>query len=234
MLNPAPLAVQNQFVPPNSKKSSPWRLIFRIIRWSTYASVLITLVLVLHKVPPPPVETSPQAAARVEEKFEAVEKAVASGQAATLRLDEAELNSYLSTHLDFAGNATPLGPAPAGGAQSAPNPPAPSPQEVEQMRSNVRDVKVQLIEDRVKAYVVFDVHGKDMTLQLEGRLGTQNGYLKFEPVSGQIGSLPIPQSSLESAVRRLMESPENREKLKLPPDISDLRIQNGEIVASYK
>src|SRR5260221_8185 len=84
------------------------------------------------------------------------------------------------------------------------------------MRSNVRDVKVQLIDDRVKAYVVFDVHGKDMTLQLEGRLGAQNGYLRFEPLSGEIGSLPIPQSTLESAVQRLMDSPENREKLKLP------------------
>jgi hypothetical protein len=78
------------------------------------------------------------------------------------------------------------------------------------------------------------VHGKDMTLQLEGRLSAQNGYLNFEPVSGQIGSLPIPQSSLESAVQRLMNSPENREKLKLPPEITDLRIQNGEVVAIYK
>ena len=102
------------------------------------------------------------------------------------------------------------------------------------MRSNVRDVKVQLIEDRVKAYVVFDVHGKDMTLQLEGRLGTQNGYLRFDPVRGQVGSLPIPQSTLQSAMQWLMDSPENREKLKLPSDISGLRIENGEVVASYK
>ena len=102
------------------------------------------------------------------------------------------------------------------------------------MRSNVRDVKIQLVDDRVKAYVVFDVHGKDMTLQLEGRLGAQNGYLNFEPVSGQIGSLPIPQSTLESAVHRLMESPENREKLKLPPQIAHLHIENGEVVASYR
>jgi len=102
------------------------------------------------------------------------------------------------------------------------------------MRSNVRDFKIQLVDDHVKAYVLFDVHGKDMTLQLEGRLAAQNGYLNFEPVSGQIGSLPIPQSTLESAVRRLMESPENREKLKLPPQIADLRIENGEVVASYR
>jgi hypothetical protein len=95
-------------------------------------------------------------------------------------------------------------------------------------------VKVQLIEDRVRAYVVFDFHGKDMTLQLEGRLGASDGYLRFEPVSGQLGALPIPQSTLDAAVRRMMDSPENREKLRLPAEISDLRIEKGEIIARYK
>ena len=85
----------------------------------------------------------------------------------------------------------------------------------------------------MKAYIVFDVHGKDLTLQLAGKLGASDGYLKFAPVSGQIGSLPIPQSALESAVRQLMESRENREKLKLPSDVSDMHIENGELVTSY-
>jgi hypothetical protein len=162
-----------------------------------------------------------------------VERAVANGQPATLRMDETELNSYLASHLALAEKGAP-NPASGGGAQGAPGGAGPTPQEVEQMRSNVRDFKVQLMDDRVKAYVVFDVHGKDMTLQLEGRLSAQNGYLRFEPLSGQFGSLPIPQSALESAVQRVMDSPENREKLKLPPEISDLRIQNGEVVANYK
>jgi hypothetical protein len=233
MTQPTPPAGQNEFAHVGPSRASPWKRIFRIIRWTTYTFALVTLILLLHKAPPPLVETSPQAAARAEEKLERVEKAVASGQPATLRMDETELNSYLASHLALAGHDAP-NLASAGRAQGAPGGATPTPQEVEQMRSNVRDVKVQLIDDRVKAYVVFDVHGKDMTLQLEGRLGAQNGYLHFEPLSGQIGSLPIPQSTLESAVRRLMDSPENREKLKLPLEITDLRIENGEVVASYK
>jgi hypothetical protein len=233
MTQPAPPADQNEFAHVSPSSASPWKRIFRIVRWTTYTLALVTLILLLHKAPPPLVETSPQAAARAEEKFERVEKAVASGQPATLRMDETELNSYLASHLALAGHDAP-NQASAGRAQSAPGAAAPTPQEVEQMRANVRDFKVQLIDDRVKAYVVFDVHGKDMTLQLEGRLGAQNGYLQFEPLSGQIGSLPIPKSTLESAVRRLMDSPENREKLKLPSEITDLRIENGEVVASYK
>ncbi len=232
-MNTTPPADQVQFAHASPANASPWKRIFRIIRWSTYALALVTLLLLLHNAPPPQVETSPQAAARAEEKFAEVEKAVANGQPATLRMDETELNSYLAAHLALAGNGAPNSGS-AGGAQGARKAATPTPQEVEQMRSNVRDVKVQLIDDRVKAYVVFDVHGKDMTLQLEGRLGAQNGYLHFEPLSGQIGSLPIPHSTLESAVQRLMDSPENREKLKLPPEISELWIQNGEVVASYK
>src|SRR5713101_9214652 len=228
-----PPSAQSEFAHAAPSRSSLWKRIFRIVRWTTYAFAFATLILLLHKAPPPIVETSPQAAARAEEKFQDVEKAVANGQPATLRMDETELNSYLASHLTLEGNGA-ANQATAGGAQGAANGAGPTPQEVEEMRSNVRDFKVQLMDDRVKAYLVFDVHGKDMTLQLEGRLGAQNGYLRFEPVSGQFGSLPIPLSALESAVQRLMDSPENREKLKLPSEISDLRIQNGEIVASYK
>ena len=228
-----PSLEEPQFAHAETRRASPWRLIFRLVRWSTYAAAVVTLILALHKTPPPPVETNPQAAARVEQKFEDAQRAVANGQSATVRVDETELNSYLSSRLELSGKeaAKPAAQAEQPGDSDGA---APTAKDVEQMRSNVRDFKIQLEDDRVKAYVLFNVHGKDMTLQLEGRLGAQNGYLNFEPVSGRIGSLPIPQSALESAVRRLRESPENREKLKLPPQIADLRIENGEFVATYR
>jgi len=204
---------------------SALRWAFRFLRWSTYLAALITLALLLHKSTPPPVQASAQAAARAEGKIEQVEEARSQGQAATLRLDESELNSYLANHLDLAKDG-----AQAAAGEGA----APSAQDVEQMRSSVRDVKIQMENDKVRAYVIFDVHGKDMTLQLEGKLGAENGFLRFVPVSGQIGSLPIPQSTLETAVRKMMESPENREKLRLPGDIADLKIENGELVAVYQ
>ena len=216
------------------RKVSPLRLVFRIVRWTTYVAALITLLMVFHTVPPPVIATSPQAAARVEQKVEAVEQAVASGQAATLRLDQTELNSYLASHLDISHTA-PTNAAPS--ATSTGDLPVPSgttAEQVEQVRSSVRDVKVELIDDRVRTYVVFDFHGKDMTLQLEGRLAATNGYLRFEPVSGQLGSLPIPQSTLQTAVEKMMDSPENREKLKLPAEITGLRIENGELLATYR
>ena len=224
---------------PHSAKVSTLVLIFRIVRWTVYACALIVLILLLHKSAPPAVSTTPEAAARAEQKFQDVQQAVAQGQPATLHMSETELNSYLASHLVLpAANANvPIAApnaAPSAGADGALNAEQPTMDDIEQMRSNVKDVKVQLVDDHVRAYVVFDVHGKDMTLQLVGKLGADNGFLRFEPVSGQIGSLPIPQAVLEAAVRKMMESPENREKLKLPSDISNLKIENGEVVTQYQ
>jgi hypothetical protein len=247
--------------------ASPWKIVFRVFRWSTYAAALITLILLLHKAPAPPdIQVTAQAAARVDEKFQEVEQAVANGQPASMRMDQTELNSYLASHLELPSSARLQYTAPAagvaGGSASsealAAQPVAsttravsavpatavsaddlagsgmPSAADVDQMRSNVKDVKVQLVGDRVIAYVVFGVHGADMTLQLEGKLGSDNGYIRFEPLGGQIGSLPLPLSALQNAMQRLMESPENREKLRLPADVTDLKIENGEVVTTYK
>jgi len=226
--------------PRGSQSISPWIWAFRCLRWSTYLAVLVTLILLLHKKDPPPVQVSPQAAARAEEKVEQVQHSLSQGEKPTLRLDEAELNSYLASHLNLAQNPGAPASSPTAPASAAPDPSAvlgssgtPSADEVEQMRSSVKDVKVQMDGDRVRAYVVFDVHGKDMTLELVGKLGAADGYLKFEPISGQLGALPIPQSTLETAVERLMDSPENREKLRLPSDVSEMHIENGQLVATY-
>jgi hypothetical protein len=242
-------------------KTIPWRMIFRVVRWTTYISAAITIAMVLHKAPAPSVETNPQAAARVEQKFEQVQQAVSAGQPAEMRMDQTELNSYLLSHLDIAanpdspqaraaaavaGSVTPntvQAAPPTGGLPSAqapgsgldmPIPAGTTAEQIDQVRSQVKDVKVELVDDRVRAYVVFDMHGKDVTLNLEGKLGAENGYLNFEPVSGSIGSLPLPPSALQSAMRHILENPENREKFKLPADMSGLKIENGEVVATYK
>ncbi|HKM67872.1 MAG TPA: hypothetical protein VJX70_11950 [Candidatus Acidoferrum sp.] len=228
-------AVSPQIPPSAEPKVSLWRWAFRFIRWSTYLATLLTILLLLHKSPAPQVVATPQAAASAEQKVSQVQQSVSQGQPATLRLDQTELNSYLANHLDLAQPAT----APAASTTSTipttsdEHPGVPTAADIEQARSSVKDVKVTMEGDQVHAYVVFDMHGKDMTLDLVGKLGAAGGYLKFEPVSGRIGSLPIPQSALESAVKQLMESPENREKLKLPSDVSDLHIENGELVTTY-
>src|SRR5260370_35613414 len=96
-------------------------------------------------------------------------------------MDESELNSSL---------ASPLAISPNGSPNSSPG--GASPADVEQGRSAVKDVKGQLIEDRVRAYVVFGFHGKDMTLQLEGKLGAEGGKFPFHPVCRQTRLRSVP------------------------------------------
>jgi len=136
------------------------------------------------------------------------------------------------------GSSTAASPTTSGTPSGTPDLSAPlsgaDQPSIEQIQSAVKDVKVDMDGDLVKAYVVFDYHGKDLSLELDGHLGSENGYLKFDPVAGKLGSLPLPQSTLDSAVQKMMESPENREKLKLPSDINDIQIVNGNAVVSYK
>jgi hypothetical protein len=224
--------------------TSLFKILYRILTWSSLAGLIFILVLVLRKSPPPDVPNDPKAAARVEEKFAAADRTKAAGQPAQVQLDRTELNSYLQQNLELAGQAAVASPQTT--APASPNPnaaPSNNPLSgnngaeqptLEQVQSSVKDVKVDMDGDLVKAYVIFDFHGKDLSLELDGHLHAENGYLKFDPVAGKLGDLPLPQSALNEAVEKMMASPQNREKLRLPDDISDLQIQNGQAVVTYK
>jgi hypothetical protein len=233
------------------------RKIYQVSTRLSFAGLIVVILLVLHKSPAPHVATDPAAAKRVEQKFAAADQAKAAGQPAQVQMDGTELNSYLAQNLQLAGSTPPTQSPDAGAAMpaatiantSASPAPAPGnnpandamaalsssdPQSIEQVQSSVKDVKVDMDGDLVKAYVVFDFHGRDMSLELDGHMGAQDGYVKFQPVAGKLGSLPLPQATLDAAVEKMMASPENREKLKLPDDISDIKIEDGKAVLSYK
>jgi hypothetical protein len=231
------------------------RKIYQVFTRLSFAGLIVVILLVLHKSPAPTVATDPAAAKRVEQKFAAADQAKAAGQPAQVQMDGTELNSYLAQNLQLAGSAPATQSRDAGAAMPAAsiantaasavpaNNPAndaiaalssSDPQSIEQVQSSVKDVKVDMDGDLVKAYVVFDFHGRDMSLELDGHMGSQDGYVKFQPVAGKLGSLPLPQATLDAAVEKMMASPENREKLKLPNDISDLKIEDGKAVLSYK
>jgi hypothetical protein len=226
----------------------PYKKAYQIFSWASLVALVIVILLVLRTSPAPQVPNDPAAAARAEKKFEAADQAKASGQPAQVALDRTELNSYLAQNLQMEGGqpAAPGIALPAGApstantgsstAQGGAQPSASAAEEptLDQVQSAVKDVKVDMVGDVVKAYVLFDFHGKDMTLELDGHLSSEGGFLKFEPISGMLGSLPLPQSTLNSAVEKLMASPENREKLRLPPDVSDIKIVDGQAVLTYK
>lgn len=230
------------------------KLAYRILSWASIVALVVILALVLRKSPAPNVPYDPRASARVEQKLAAADQAKAAGQPSEVAIDRTELNSYLQDNLGLAGrgetSTNGANAQPSAASSVSPNPnadsPAPNPNDplgslaggeqptLEQIQSSVKDVKVDMDGDLVKAYVIFDFHGKDLSLELDGHLTSEGGYMKFDPVAGKLGSVPLPQSVLNAAVEKLMNSPENREKLKLPGDISDIQIQNGQAVVKYK
>ncbi|MFZ0978807.1 MAG: hypothetical protein WAN23_05325 [Candidatus Acidiferrales bacterium] len=214
--------------------------IYQVFSWACLGVIVLIVILVLHKSPAPNVPYDPAAAARVQQKFAAADQATAAGQPAKVSIDRTELNSYLQQNLQVQGSspanssAAPDSSATSDGATPA-DPLADVGQMTQaQVASAVKDVKVDMDGDLIKAHIIFNLHGQDLSLDLDGHLVSENGYLKFEPVDGKLGSLPLPQSVLDAAVDKLMSSPENRDKMRLPDDINDIQIQNGQAVVSYK
>lgn len=230
-----------------------FRIAYKVFNWVALVGLIVTIGLILHKPPMPQIDIDPGAAARVEQKLAAVDQAKAQGQPANLRLDSSELNSYLARNLELAGSpqtaslGTPPNPSDPNAAGAIPSPSATANAaasasiesssdraSIEEAQSSVRDVKIEMNGDLITTYVIFNLHGADLSLELEGHLAAENGYMKFEPVAGKFGSLPLSQSTMNAAVDRLMNSSENRDKFRLPDDVSDIRIQDGQAVVSYK
>jgi hypothetical protein len=208
-----------------TQKPGVFRRVFRVVRWVSLAVAFVLVVLLLWPAKPPEVRTDPKAAERVQAKIEQAAQTAVEGQAPVLQMDEAELNAWIQTNLAL---QTPP-------QSELPSIPGPSGEPtLQQVQSSLRDVKINLIGEELRAYVLFNLYGKDLTLQLEGRLVVTEGHLRLRPTRGMLGSLPIPQITLDRAVRRLFDSPENRESFQLPPEIKDIRVVNGELIVSYR
>lgn len=220
------------------------RKYYRVAQWVTLGLIVFVVVLILRKGTPPQVVTDPSAAARAEEKIRDSQVAQSMGTPHKLQLDSTELNSYLNANLAAANNiAAQATENEAPASQSAPAAPAGSAPgaaatgqtpTLEEVQSSVRDVKVDMIGDVVKAYVVFNFHGQDLSMELDGHIRAEGGYLKFEPISGAIGSMPLPTSTLHSVADHILDSPENRDKMKLPSGVDNIRVVDGQVVVDYK
>jgi hypothetical protein len=213
-----------------------FRRFYRIFRWVCLAGTILVLFLILRPSSPPPVEASPEAVRSAEAKVAEFQSSLERGTEQRLEMDESELNGWLRNNLAL---KKPPGSRPAipqnteslielakvaTGGQAVNN------EDLEQAQSSVRDVRIELFEDSLLIYARFDLHGMDLSLELEGQPVVRDGYLKLEPSSGRLGSLPLMAGTLQSATARIFDSPENKEKFKLPSGIRDIRIEQGRLV----
>ena len=89
---------------------------------------------------------------------------------------------------------------------------------------------MNLAGNQLKAYTLFHIYGKDISLQLDGTLETRDGYVRLIPTAGKLGALSIPQATLGHVVAQLFESPKNREKFQHHPQIQSVHVVNSTLI----
>lgn len=214
-------------LPTSSTRSTPsasgfgWRL-FRLLPWISLAITATILILILKQAPPLAIQTDPQAADRVTEKIAQLRMAMESGRPHSLSLTEAELNHWMQDNLAIASARQ------AGEANL--NLPNGHEATIQHVHSALKDVRINMIDHQLLAYALFTIYGRDISLQLDGTLETTDGILRLKPLTGKLGSLPIPRSMLDHVVHQLFESPENRDNFKLPPQIASVWVENSTLV----
>lgn len=100
--------------------------------------------------------------------------------------------------------------------------------------SGVKPAQVFFAGDQVTGQFVSNVHGKDVYLTVSGKLRVDDGYLTFDLSDMKIGDLPVPVSLVKMQLQSKLREPINREKMKLPSYVADLRVENGQLVVLEK
>jgi hypothetical protein len=197
-----------------------------MLPWISLTLTVGVLLTILRQSPPLPIHTDPQAADRVAMKMAQLETAVHSGRPHELALNEAELNQWMRDNLAIAS---------AHQARQAGIPvPADHEADVQEVQSALKDVRMNLMDGRLRAYALFDLYGKEISLRLDGAIETRDGFIRFTPTAGTLGSLPLPSATLDRVVQQLFESPQNRALFQLPPQIASIRIEHGTLVIATR
>ena len=212
----------------------------RIISIVSLALSCITVVLLLKKPQPVATPQSPAALAAnaqsFQNKLEQLERAKAHGQAeAEIHLKSEEITAALTQALGAMPAASPSSSgqnsllttqaSPTGQTQSAPASNGSD-------RPTVKDYQLSFEGDLVKGQFLVRVTGKDLWVTVAGRLGAKDGYATFEPTQFKVGDMSVPVSLVNDTLQKKLA--EQRDQLKLPDYVGDLKVENGELVMKQK
>ena len=141
-------------------------------------------------------------------------------------MNSAEVNAALA-------QAAGLLPAAAAGAPANPNGSSATPAPGSSMEfpgpvPNIKDYQVSMDGDIVRGQFLTQIAGKDVYLTLAGHLGAKDGYATFDSTEVKIGDLSVPASLVNEVLQKKLS--EQRDQLKLPDNVKDLKIENGELV----
>ena len=141
-------------------------------------------------------------------------------------MNSAEVNAALAQAAGvITGGATGSG---ASTSNSSSTPQPSGPMEFPGPVPSIKDSQVSMDGDLVRGQFLTQIAGKDVYLTLAGHLGAKDGYATFDATEVKLGDLSIPVSLVNEALRKKLA--EQHDQLKLPNNVKDLKIENGELV----
>ncbi len=184
-----------------------------ITRWIFLGTLGLVLLLLLTKpatpVPKVPAESHQQLATQFEQKLEHLEQANTPGESgAREQFNADEVNAGLD---DMTAN---------GGKSPEPG--------------NIKIVGVNFVGDEAVGQCIVNRFGKELYVTMTGHLSARNGYANIELTSVKIGRLSVPVALINPRLQQRLAEPEQRERLKLPDFIADLRVEDGKLVVVQK
>ena len=96
----------------------------------------------------------------------------------------------------------------------------------------IKDQQVSFEGDTVHGQFLTEIAGKDVWVTVSGHLASKDGYATFEPTEFKVGDLNVPVSLVNPALQKKLA--EQRDRLKLPDNVGDVKVENGELVMQQK
>lgn len=203
----------------------------RIVSLATLAISIFTLYLVLKR--PAPVAAPAASPATVaanaqsfQEKVSQVEQPRSSAEPPSeVRINSAELSAALA---QASGMTASSATSPANGIGSSGAATQEPSSEFPGAVPDVKDYQVSMDGDIVRGQFLTQIAGKDVYITLGGHLGAKDGYATFDATEAKVGDLSVPVALVNEALQRKLA--EQRDQLKLPDNVKDIKIENGELV----
>jgi hypothetical protein len=214
---------------PSKPKSSKITL-SNVISICSLLVAVTAVTLALRKPEPVVPAQAPAAVAANAKSFQnkvgQLAQAQANGQSgAEVQLTPAEVNAAIAT----ASGAVPT--TTAATTTGTPDVNAPiAPGDID--LQDIGEPIVSFEGDQVKGQFLSEVAGKKVYVTIAGRLGSKDGYASFVPTEFKVGDLNVPVSLVNDALQKKML--EQRDRLKLPDYVSDIHVENGQLVIKQK
>ena len=207
-----------------------------IIRMAMLVTSVVALVLVLKKPAPVAKPQSKAAIAANAESFgqkmeqfaEAAQQSSASS-GGSYRTTASRDQQAIVTKAEVRLNSNEVGAALAqatGAGELSPN------SNVGNGAPTIKDERVSFEGDVVHGQFLAEVAGKDVWVTVSGHLGAKDGYATFDPTEFKLGDMSVPVSLVNPSLQKKLA--EQRDRLKLPDYVGDVKVENGELVMQQK